>query len=315
MMTHEQKTRLGIFLAVTSVLFLIVLGLFIVPKLREVGDVYYINFRDTSVNGLFVGSSVRYQGVDIGKVQRIEVNRKDLNSVFVYIKIQRGFPIKTDTTALLALAGITGVRFIDLRGGSPDAVRLPPRGEIPMGRGLEEKAGDIVTNIDEAVNSFNNLLSKENLARIDTFLENAKKSSATISEVLDAKRDKFEKTFDNVEKVTREFSTVTENLNKISTNISNLSERIVARSEAAVDNIAKRFSDDEMGKLIKDLQALVDTTNATVKRLDANMAADQEELMKALQSLAATLDNLARLTRDLSEDPTALIKARKEKKK
>ncbi len=315
MMTHEQKTRLGIFLAVCTVLLLIVLGLLLVPKLREAGDVYYVNFRNTSVNGLFVGSSVRYQGVDIGKVTRIEVNRQDLNSIHVYIKIERGFPIKTDTTAVLALAGITGVRFIDLRGGSRDAVRLRARGEIPMGRGLEEKAGDIVTNIDAAVNSFNNLLSKENLDRIDTFLENAKKSSATISRVLDAKRDKLESTFDNVEKVTREFSSVTENLNKISANISNLSDRIVARSEAAVDNIAKRFSDEEMGRLIKDLQTLTDNTNATVKRLDASLSADQEELGKALQSLAAALDNLARLTRDLSEDPTALIKARKEKKK
>ncbi len=315
MMTHEQKTRMGIFLAVCTVLLLVVLGLFIVPKLREAGDVYYINFVDTSVNGLFVGSSVRYQGVDIGKVQRIEVNRQALNSVHVFIKIERGFPIKTDTTAVLALAGITGVRFIDLRGGSRDAVRLPRGGEIPMGRGLEEKAGDIVTNIDAAVTSFNSLLSKENLDRINSFLENAKKSSDAISQVLDTKRDKLAKTFDNVEKVTSEFSSVTENLNKISANLSNLSDRIVARSEAAVDNIAKRFSDEEMGRLIKDMQTLVDNTNATVKRLDANMSADQEEVGKALRNLAETLDNLARLTRDLSEDPTALIKARKEKKK
>ena len=315
MMTHEQKTRLGIFLSIATVLFIIILGIFVVPKLREAGDVYYVNFRDTSVNGLFVGSSVRFQGVDIGKVQSIEVNRKDLNSILVTIKIQKGFPIKRDTTALLALAGITGVRFIDLRGGSRDAVRLPPRGEIPMGRGLEEKAGDIVTNIDTVVNSFNNLLSKENLARIDTFLENAKKSSVTISQVLDAKRSKLESTFDNVERVTRDFSTVTENLNKISTNISNLSDRIVARSEAAVDNIAKRFSDEEMGRTIKEFRELVETTNASVKRLDASLQADQAELRQSLQALSATLDNLARLTRDLSEDPTSLIKARKEKKK
>ncbi len=33
MMTHEQKTRLGIFLAATSVLLLIVLGLFLLDKI------------------------------------------------------------------------------------------------------------------------------------------------------------------------------------------------------------------------------------------------------------------------------------------
>ena len=67
MMTHEQKTRLGIFLAIATVLFIVGLAFFLVPKLRESGDVYTINFRRTSVNGVLPDSSVRYQGVEIGK--------------------------------------------------------------------------------------------------------------------------------------------------------------------------------------------------------------------------------------------------------
>lgn len=315
MMTHEQKTRLGIFLTLATIIFLVVLGVFLVPKLREAGDVYYVNFKNTSVNGLLLGSSVRYQGVDIGKVTRIEVNRRDMNSVFVYIKIQRGFPIKVDTTAVLMLAGITGLRFIDLRGGSRDAILLPPRGEIPMGRGLEERAGDIVANIDTAVNSFNSLLSRENLDRINRFLEKAEKSSEMISQVIEAKRGKLESAFDNAEKVTNEMASVTENLHKISNNVSDLSEKIVARSEAAVDSIAKRFSDEEMGQAIKDMRALIDTTSTSLKRIEGSLRSQQDDLGRALQSLEAAMDNLARFTREISEDPTSLIRARKEKKK
>ena len=37
MMTHEQKTRLGIFLVVATIFFLVILGFFLVPKLREAG--------------------------------------------------------------------------------------------------------------------------------------------------------------------------------------------------------------------------------------------------------------------------------------
>lgn len=315
MMTHEQKTRLGIFLTIATIIFLVVLGVFLVPKLREVGDVYYVNFRNTSVNGLFLGSSVRYQGVDVGKVTRIEVNRADLNSVFVHIKIQKGFPIKRDTTAVLALAGITGVRFIDLRGGTKDSVRLPPRGEIQMARGLEEKAGDIVTNIDMAVNSFNSLLSRENLDRINKFLEKAEKSSAMISEVLEAKRGKLESAFDNVQKVTNEFASVTENLDKISKNVSDLSEKIVARSEAAVDNIAKRFSDEELGETIKSFRAFIETANTDLKKISESLQSQQSDLRQAIQSLSEAMDNLARFTREISDDPTSLIRSRKDKKK
>jgi phospholipid/cholesterol/gamma-HCH transport system substrate-binding protein len=315
MMTHEQKTRLGIFLVIATVAFLVGLGFFLVPKLRETGDYYYINFRKTSVNGLLRDSAVRYQGVDIGKVTSIEVNHGDLDSVFVHIKIQKGFPVKQDTTATLMLAGITGIRFIDLQGGTRESVRLPPHGEIQMARGLEEKAGDIVSNIDAAVNSFNNLLSRENLDRINAFLEKAEKSSAMISQVLEAKRGKLEHSFDNVEKAATKFASVTENLHKISTNVSAMSEKIVARSEAAIDNVAKRFSDEEMGQLIKDVRAFVDTTSVSLKRIEDSLLAQQGDLKQAVASLALAMDNLSRFTREISEDPTALIKARKEKKK
>jgi len=315
MMTHEQKTRLGIFLAIAGAIFFIALGFFLVPKLREVGDVYFVNFRNTSVNGLYLGSAVRYQGVDIGKVTRVEVNRTDLSSILVQIKVQKGFPIKRDTSAVLALAGITGVRFIDLQGGSRDSVRLPSHGEIPMGRGLEEKAGDIVTNIDSAVNSFNNLLSRQNLDRIDHFLEKAEKSSTMISEVLAAKRGKLESSFDNVAKASDEFASVTENLNKISANVSDLSKKLAASSETAIDNISKRFSDQEMGLLIRDLRAFLDTTSTSFKRIEGSLLAQQDDLKLAIRNLGDAMDNLSRLTRELSEDPTALIRARNDKKK
>ena len=35
MMTHEQKTRLGIFLSLATVIFVAVAGFFILPKLRD----------------------------------------------------------------------------------------------------------------------------------------------------------------------------------------------------------------------------------------------------------------------------------------
>lgn len=315
MMTHEQKTRLGIFLVISTIIFLVILGFFLVPKLREAGETYYINFRNTSVNGLLLGSAVRYQGVEIGKVTRIQVNRADLDSVFVYIKVQRGFPIKRDTKAVLALAGITGVRFVDLSGGSRDSVRLESGGEIQMDRGLMDQVGDIVTNVATAANSFNNLLSKENRDRISHFLEKADESSDMISQVLAAKRQKIESSFDNVAKAANEFASVTENLHKISANVSDMSEKIVAHVNAAVDNIAKRFSDEELGQTMKDFRALVNTTSANLQKVSDNLVAEQADLKKILASLSLTIDNLARFSREISEDPTAIIKARKEKQK
>jgi uncharacterized protein YukE len=94
-----------------------------------------------------------------------------------------------------------------------------------------------------------------------------------------------------------------------------MSQKIVARSEAAVDNIAKRFSAEEMGQAIKDFRAFVDSTSANLKKISDGLLSQQADLHQAIESLALAMDNLSRFTREISEDPTALIRPRKDKKK
>ena len=58
MMTHEQKTRLAVFLSLATVIFITVAGFFIAPKLRDTGEIYVVDFRNTSVQGLIMPSSL-----------------------------------------------------------------------------------------------------------------------------------------------------------------------------------------------------------------------------------------------------------------
>ena len=315
MMTHEQKTRLGIFLIIATAIFIIVVGFFLVPILRERGETYFINFENTSVNGLDIGSLVKYQGVQIGKVIHMQVNLRDLNSVLVNIKIQQGFPVKEDTTAVLTYIGITGLRFIDLKGGTPDARPVPPRGEITVGKGIEEKAGDIVTNLDGAIRSLNALLSEKNRDNVSLFLQNVEKGSGTISAVLESRKAKLEAALDNIEKASTDFSTVMESLRSAAAKVDTESGRIGRNVEAALDNISKRFSDAELGKTIADFRTLVTTATDSLRRIDASLVGQKSQLGEALDRLGAALDNLARFTREISEDPTSLIRERKDKKK
>ena len=97
-----------------------------------------------SVSGLNTGATVKYQGVNIGKVQNIKVNPEDLSSILVFVLIEKGFPVKKDMSATLAYTGITGLKFIELSGGETKSENLEPRGEISTKRGLGEKAEDIV---------------------------------------------------------------------------------------------------------------------------------------------------------------------------
>lgn len=116
---------------------------------------YRIYFAE-SVSGLNRKSAVKFRGVDIGNVEEISINAKDLRLIQVDISVLKSTPIKTDTTATLKLYGITGAVYVELSGGSHNAPRLEAKeNEIP-----EIKAK--TSSIDAVLNSVPILLEKAN---------------------------------------------------------------------------------------------------------------------------------------------------------
>ena len=217
-------------------------------------------------------------------------------------------------TATLAFAGITGSKFIELAGGTNASAHLEPDGAIEPARGLGEKAEDIVANIDAAVRRINDLLGPENQKRISLFLESTEKSAAVISGVLQAKQENLSNAITNIEKAALDFGAVTENLRRISGDLGELTSKLSEGTGEVLDNFNKRFSDEELGKLLKNLQAFVESSSAGMKTLENVLLAQQTDLKTTLESMGAAIDNLSRFTRVLVEDPTALVRSRKEKK-
>jgi phospholipid/cholesterol/gamma-HCH transport system substrate-binding protein len=87
-----------------------------------------------TVAGLGQASAVQYNGVDVGKVLNIALDRFDPSLVRVRIEIYASTPIRQDTMATLASMGVTGVSFVALAGGSADAERLAviPPADVPV---------------------------------------------------------------------------------------------------------------------------------------------------------------------------------------
>lgn len=314
-MTHEQKIRLGIFLLIMTVLFLTVTGFFVLPKLKETGTSYYVDFRDTSVHGLFIGAPVKYRGVEVGKVTTIEVSPDNLDSVFVHVKIRKVLTVKKDMTATLVYMGLTGQKYVELSGGTQEADILEAHGIILTSRGLGEKAEDIVSNIDAAMKNINALLSSENVERFSKMLANAEKSSEILSGVLETRRSALENSISSFEKASAEFAKVSENLNPVAEDLDGLIKRLETNSQETLGNISRRFSDEEMGQAIRDIRAFLDTASLSLKKVESVLLAQQAELSKTFASLGEAVENLTRFSREIAGDPTSLIRARKDKKK
>jgi phospholipid/cholesterol/gamma-HCH transport system substrate-binding protein len=85
--------------------------------------VYRIRFAE-SVSGLAVGDPVKFHGVEVGTVKAVGLDPDNPRVVRVDVALRKNTPVRSDTRASLALKGITGVVYVELSGGSPDAKPL-----------------------------------------------------------------------------------------------------------------------------------------------------------------------------------------------
>ena len=110
---------LGFFLAVAGIIWVGASSFF-----QQGKD--YVSYFDESVEGLQADSSVKYRGVDVGRVEQIQV-APDNKLVGVVMKINLRGDLPKTTIAQLRAAGITGVKFIGLDRPSPEERALSPK--------------------------------------------------------------------------------------------------------------------------------------------------------------------------------------------
>ena len=79
---------------------------------------------DGSVTGLAAGSPVFFNGLRVGEVERLRIDPRDPRRVIADLSLGADTPVKPDTRASLGFQGLTGVGYVELAGGSPDAPNL-----------------------------------------------------------------------------------------------------------------------------------------------------------------------------------------------
>jgi phospholipid/cholesterol/gamma-HCH transport system substrate-binding protein len=141
--TRQTQIRVGIFAVVALGLGALVLVTFGGLHFLQHKNHYTVEFSD-SVLGLDSGAGVYFNGIEVGSVDKIYVAPDDVSKVRVAISVKTDTPVHTDTLAFISMAGITGLKTIDLKGGAKTTPLLASGGELEPGQGtfdkLEKKA-------------------------------------------------------------------------------------------------------------------------------------------------------------------------------
>jgi phospholipid/cholesterol/gamma-HCH transport system substrate-binding protein len=210
MPSRSQKIRVGGFVIISAALLAIAIVAFGGVRFWGARARYHIVY-ERSVYGLVEGANVFFNGVRVGTVARIALADPDPGGVVVTIAIDEGTPIRTDTRAMLQFAGLTGLKEIDLHGGSPDAPRVPPGGRIAAGETtldlLESRASELVDRVSQLVDNLVTITDREDyeelLASARTTADNLAHASAALRGMLDENRVALRRSIDAIHDTAR----------------------------------------------------------------------------------------------------------------
>ncbi len=271
MVSKAAKVRLGVFLAIGSLLMIVFAAAVAGNRLVQKRDIYYIQFENYSVSGLQVGGAVNYQGIKVGRVESIKIDPKDVTKIKLTISVDGGTPIKEDTEAILTLVGITGLKAVEIRGGTNESALLKPKSYIKVGVSMfddiSDKAISIAEKIDMIAANISEMTGAENRRNLAAILEQT-------SMLLSATRENLSTTLTSFNRIANNTADLTEGLSKNLDSISNnLTSNIDKISNSTTQNIDNLTQDTR-----NSLETLTKSLNSQLLSVTSNLEKNMDQI-------------------------------------
>ncbi len=283
---------------------------------RGIYDRYYVYTRE-SVAGLSVDSTVKYRGVDVGRVKAVVLNPENPEEVRVTLDIVAGTPVKTDTQAVLVTQGLTGLVTLNLTGGTREAPPLSP--EAGQAYPVIKSVPSLFGRLDGTLAK---LLSDQGLANLVVHLNGLAQNASLIV-------DEENRTL--VKHVLKDLSEVTKVLAAHSSHVdrgiqgatlaaeqaANVTERLGTQLPAVLDRIGKSAAGlqqltDELSRTSRSVGDMVGSSKPGVEQFTRQTLADAGLLVTELRQLTATLNRVAQ---QIERQPNLLVLGRSSQSK
>ena len=293
------------------VLSIVTLGLVVWLGKSDYRGVYdrYEAYMRQSVSGLSVNSSVKYRGVDVGRVKDIALNPENTEEVRLSLDILQGTPIKTDTVATLETQGLTGLAVLNLEGGSRDAPSLVAetgqefpviqsrpslffRLDMALSRLLsEESLSRLFKNLNDFSENALAMLSEENRVHIERTLADLSTISRTLAGQNDAVTHAIETASESMDNLAIFTSTINEEIPPLLTRMN--------ASTMAVNQVTEKLA--RTGQVV---EAVVQDSRPDIERFTQETLGETGLLITELRDLTATLQ---RVVQQIEQHPDSLV--------
>lgn len=323
--------KLGLFVILSVALFvagLIVLGFGSVFEKKLVAE----TFVSESVNGLDVGSAVKFRGVTVGKVSKIQFadDKYDLYPnapptaattrsegpgdaplsgaivIQMAIELDKAFPnfsedrakrevqqmVHKGLRARVTMAGISGQSYVDLDLLDPKQYPIPDLGITPKELFIPS-APSAIGQVLNAAEQIASDLQKANVGQVVRHIDDlATNATATVADV----RRTIDANRDKITRVMDELPAVAARLKAVS-----------ARAEQILDDPRVDRAITGLGGLGDSAPVAVADVRRLARRLDDLVAAEGEDIRSILADLKRVAANAAAITDDAHRNPARLL--------
>ncbi len=245
----------------------------------------YITYLDESVSGLNINSPVRLNGIVVGFVEQISLNKNNLKQVKLVLNIQQGTPITEDTQASLRMRGLTGIAYVELDPQGKNNQLLHPTSTNPTPviqsttsffNNMQTEVTKLAKNLTDISDSLHDVLNHENqrnlqqgLAKLNQTLDYVNK----IAHNTEMASHHFPEVVDSIQRSADAFATMTTNIDQTSA------------------QVAQTMQDGELA---------IETMSTQVMPVAVDL----------LTKLQVVMTNLGLLSGELRQNPSMLIRGR-----
>jgi phospholipid/cholesterol/gamma-HCH transport system substrate-binding protein len=253
-----------------------------------------------SVTGLSEGGSVRYLGVEVGKVRRIRLDRRSAERVQVVAEIDRAAPISAQTTAELSLMGITGLLYIDLRQNTAgrEVLAAVPSEQYPVISTVRSNFDTFLASLPEIAGSVAELLqraqqifSPENSAALAEMVKSFHAASSSLPQTM----QRVNSLVVSLDQTSAEVRTLAKGLNGMATTFEPQIEQLGIRLYGTATQL------EEASRGI----------NQFLVQNQASMSGFAQDglpqLQRTLEEASAAAESFRELSRSLKDDPSQII--------
>jgi phospholipid/cholesterol/gamma-HCH transport system substrate-binding protein len=270
---------------------------------RKVYDTYRA-YMTESVSGLTPDAPVRYRGVEIGRVRKIEFAANNIEQVQLTMEIERGTPVKTDTIAVLRVQGLTGIAYVELSGGHRDSPALealhgepyPVIGTAPslMVR-LDATLTMLLANLTRTSENLNAVMDEDNRRAFKHALADVEVLTRTVAAragALDAALAGAARTFDNATQVTVQMPQLIEKVQRSADAFERMSNEVAGAGASA--------------------KSTLDAARGDLRQFAAETLPEVRQLVSDVRDLA---NSMRQLSDELEQNPSMLLFGKQTKKR